>query len=154
MRTEGNEETATATDAPEATRLNKAAFIRGLPSDLQPKKVVALAKERGIIISEGYVRQVRVAAKDRAMRATRNGGPRVADGPFVALLRSLPAEASYSEAAAQAKGAGVILSQAYFCALRGQRNSQGAVNSKPACERLLTFKGLRLVSSDEGGNER
>ena len=152
MGTEGSEETATARTAVGATSLSKSAFIRELPSDLRPKEVVSLAKARGIIISVGYVRQVRVAARDRAMRALRNGlrmGPAAAAGPFVALLRSLPADMPYADAAAHARGAGVILSPAYFYALRGPSNAQAAVNSKPASQRLLSFKGIRLAS-DEG----
>ncbi len=130
--------------------LSKSAFIRGLPGHLRPKEVAALAKERGIVISEGYVRQVRIAAKDRAMRATPKSislDPSVAEGPFAAMLRSLPAEIAYPEAAAKAKRAGVILSPGYFYALCGQRSAR-AVNSKPSRELSLAFEGLRLPSDD------
>ncbi len=169
---------ASAPEAPKAALPSKAAFIRGLPMDLRPKEVVVRGEEQGLTFTTVYVRDVRAAAKARALGAIPAAtvtpsapsaplAPAMAAGPEPAptnaapskadFVRSLPPEVSFAEASARAKDAGIGLSSAHFYALKSQvkkRAAAPAPKSKPVREpkgpasRAPVFGGLQLASDD------
>src|SRR5690349_5986314 len=87
-----------------ANKVNKSAFVRGLPPNMPAKEVVDKAKAEGMKISVAYVYSIRTAAKagarravgglgDRSVKGLGGSGGRVED-----LLRAVAAELGLSRA--------------------------------------------------------
>ncbi len=160
--TEGSEGSAPAAEAPKAVSASKSAFIQGLPRDLGAKEAVAQAKQQGITITEAYVYKVRAAAKAGTKRAaakrtgTKPSTPKAGIGLKAAFVRSLPPDLSFADAAAKAKEAGIVLSQAHFYAIKSQakKGAPAAPKGKAGRKPMLKAspapapKGLRLSSAD------
>jgi hypothetical protein len=79
-----------ATKKSPARKLNKSAFVREQPADMPAKEVVKAAKAAGIELSEGFVYNIRSAAKKKARVApTRAGGAKAAPAGDEAAFRGL-----------------------------------------------------------------
>jgi hypothetical protein len=57
-----------------AKKINKSAFVRGLPGELSAKEVVAKAKEQGLTLTEAYVYTIRSASKRGSDQPKRGPG--------------------------------------------------------------------------------
>ncbi len=75
--------TRKSTSSKKAPQMSKAAFVRGLAASTPAKEVVAKAKDRGMVLTESYVYNVRGAAK--AARRKRAGSLRSAVVPRPAV---------------------------------------------------------------------
>jgi hypothetical protein len=112
-------------------RITKTAFVKSLPKDTPAKEVVEKAMAHGIEISEGYVYEIRSAAKrpKKGGKATsRTTAPKKSTskrGPTKGaatskrgFIESLPASTPVAEVVAAAKKAGLAISNNYVYFLR------------------------------------
>lgn len=82
--------------------LTKTAFVLGLPKDMAAKTIVEKAKAVGLTISEGYVYEIRSAAK----RVKKKAGAKAPAKPAgKAAAKAAPAKPEAPKPAAAAKGA-------------------------------------------------
>jgi hypothetical protein len=85
-----------------ANKVNKSAFVRGLPPNMPAKEVVEKAKAEGMKISVAYVYSIRTAAKAGARRTSGGVGDRsikgFSGGRVEDLLRAVAAELGLSRA--------------------------------------------------------
>jgi hypothetical protein len=131
-----------------SSKPSKSAFVRGLPTTLSAKEVVAKAKAAGLQISDRYVHVIRSIAKrsakngNGATTVVRRGGRPISSKRTFVL--GLPSSMPASEVISRAKAQGMTLTTNYVYKIR----SRGAA----ASERPVT--GLRATAPKLGRGSR
>jgi hypothetical protein len=112
--------------------VSKSAFVRGLPTTLPAKEVVAKAKVAGLKISDRYVHVIRSIAKragqksNGAAASPRRGGRPISSKRTFVL--SLPASMSATDVIERAKSQGMTLTTNYVYKIRSRG---AAASSRP-----------------------
>ena len=123
--------------------VNKADFIRSLPTDMPAKEVVAKAEKAGISLTEAYVYAIRTAAKAKAAKAGKKTARRgrVAGAPTKAdFIRGLSADIPAKEVVALAAKAGISLTESHVYTVRssGKARGRGGRPAKAPVASLVT----------------
>jgi hypothetical protein len=132
--------------------VSKSAFVRGLPTTLPAKEVVAKAKAAGLKISDRYVHVIRSIAKRAAKQgngaapAVRRGGRPISSKRTFVL--SLPSSMPATEVIERAKTQGMALTTNYVYKIRSRG---AAASARDASEATLPSKLAR--GSKQRGRE-
>jgi hypothetical protein len=127
--------------------VSKSAFVRGLPTTLPARDVVAKAKAAGLKLSDRYVHVIRSIAKRAAKKgngatpAARRGGRPISSKRTFVL--SLPASLPATDVIERAKTQGMTLTTNYVYKIRSRGAAASERAPAPATRIELPSKALR-----------